>query len=130
MADVPSLRRALLELHRELLDAQRIEVERFGGRMSASETLQAAVDDLRFSWLRTVSAMVAELDEAVRADDSEGQATVERVVRQARDLFAPPDPKTSFGARYLRALQDHPGVVLAHRDVVAALEQRGVDASE
>jgi hypothetical protein len=130
VVDVRSLRRALLELHRELLQAQRIEAERFGGRMSASETLQAAVDDLRFSWIRTVSAMVAELDEAVRADDSEGQVAIDQVVRQARDLFAPPNPETSFGARYLRALQDHPGVVLAHRDVVAALEQRSVGASE
>jgi hypothetical protein len=52
----------LLGLHRELLEAQRIEVERFGGRMSASETLQAAVDDLRFSWIRTVSALISELD--------------------------------------------------------------------
>jgi hypothetical protein len=122
MVDVASLRRALLELHRELLQAQRVEAERFGGRMSASETLQAAVDDLRFSWIRTVSALISELDEAVGADDSEGQAAVERVVRQARALFVPPDPDTAFGARYLRALQDHPGVVLAHRHVVAALE--------
>jgi hypothetical protein len=52
VVDVRWLRRALLELHRELLHAQRIEAERFGGRMSASESLQAAVDDLRFSWLR------------------------------------------------------------------------------
>jgi hypothetical protein len=37
-------------------------------------------------------------------------------------IFVPPDPGTSFGARYLRALQEYPGVVLAHRDVVAALE--------
>ena len=122
MADVRSLRPALLELHRELLQAQRIEAERFGGRMSASETLQAAVDDLRFSWIRTVSALISELDEAVGTDDSEGQAAVDRVVRQARDLFVAPDPETSFGARYLRALQDQPGVILAHRDVVAALE--------
>ena len=119
---MPSLRQALLELHGELLQAQRFEVERFGGRMSASETLQAAVDDLRFSWIRTVSALISELDEAVGADDYEGQGAVDRVVRQARDVFVPPDPDTAFGARYLRALQDHPGVVLAHRDVVAALE--------
>jgi hypothetical protein len=114
--------RSLLKLHRELLQAQRIEAERFGGRMSASETLQAAADDLRFSWIRTVSALISELDEAVAADDYEGQGAVDRVVRQARGLFVPPDPDTAFGARYLRALQDHPGVVLAHGDVVAALE--------
>jgi hypothetical protein len=130
VAELRSLRRALLELHRELLEAQRIEVERFGGRMSASETLQAAVDDLRFSWIRTVSAVVSELDEALRADEHQSQAAVDCVVQQARDLFVPPDPDTSFGARYLRALQDHPGVVLAHRDVVEALEGRSVEASE
>jgi hypothetical protein len=52
------------------------------------------------------------------------------VVRQARGLIVPPDPDTSFGARYLRVLQDHPGVVPAHRDVVEALEGRSVEASE
>jgi hypothetical protein len=130
MVDVRSLRRSLLKLHRELLQAQRIEAERFGGRMSASETLQAAADDLRFSWIRALSVLISELDEAIGTDDSERQAAVDRVVRQARDLFVPPDPDASFGARYLRALQDHPGVVLAHRDVVAALEGRSVEASE
>jgi hypothetical protein len=102
-------------------------MERFGGRMSASETLQAAVDDLRFSWIRTVSALISELDEAIGTDNTEGQGEVDRVVRQARGLLVPPDPETAFGARYLRALQDHPGVVLAHRDVVAALEELSVE---
>jgi hypothetical protein len=57
---------------------------------------------------RTVSALISELDEAVAADGCEGQGAVDRVVRQARGLFVPPDPDTAFGARYLRALQDHP----------------------
>ncbi len=39
----------------------------------------------------------------------------------ARALLAPPDPDSSFGARYLRVLQEHPAAVLAHRDVTAAL---------
>ena len=42
-------------------------------------------------------------------------------VAHARELLAPPDPASAFGARYLQALQDHPEVVMAHRDVVAAL---------
>ncbi len=52
MTDPNALRRALLELHRVLLNARRIQAERFGGRMSSSEVLQAAADDLRFSWLK------------------------------------------------------------------------------
>jgi hypothetical protein len=120
--DVRNLRQALLDLHRELLEAQRIEAERFGGRMSSSETLQAAVDDLRFSWIRTVSELIAELDEAVSAGDADDAGAMNRAVSRARELFVPPQPDTAFGSRYLRALQDHPAVVLAHRDVVAALE--------
>ena len=118
MADVESVRRALVELHRELLDAQRLETERFGGRMSSSEALQAAADDLRFSWLKSVSELIAALDQS-RAD-GEAEAT-EAAIGTARELLAPPDPATAFGARYLRALQDHPGVVMAHRDVTVAL---------
>jgi hypothetical protein len=118
VTDVASLRQALLELHRRLLDAQRIQAERFGGRMTASETLQAAADDLRFSWLKELSELIAALDQA-RAEDDD--AASEAAIARARELLDPPDGGTAFGARYLRALQDHPDVVLAHRDVTAAL---------
>jgi hypothetical protein len=118
MADAASVRRALLELHRQLLQAQRVQAERFGGRMSASEVLQAAADDLRFSWLKDLSELIAALDQA-RADDD--PAATEAAVERARRLLAPPDPGTPFGARYLRALQDHPEVVMAHRDATSAL---------
>ena len=118
MTDTRALRSALLALHKELLETQRIQAERFAGRMTAGEVLQAAADDLRFGWLRTLSQLIAELDEAVRADEAE---RVDAVVARAQELLAPPDAATAFGARYLRALQDHPAVVLAHRDAVAAL---------
>jgi hypothetical protein len=99
------------------LQAQRLEAERYGGRMSAGEVLQAAADDLRFDWLRTISQLIGELDAAL----AEGEPDrISAVVERARALFIPPDPATPFGARYLRALQDHPAVVMAHRDVVAA----------
>ena len=122
MIDVDDLRRRLLDLHRELLESQRIEAERFGGRMSASEVLQAAADDLRFSWLKSLSEPIAELDQA-RAEGDAAAATA--AIARLRELLDPPDPDTAFGARYLRALQDHPGVVLAHRDVTAALARPG-----
>jgi hypothetical protein len=118
MTETSALRRALLELHRVLLHGQRIEAERFGGRMSASEVLQAAADDLRFSWLKELSSLIAALDQARAEEDAAGAAAA---VERARALLDPPDPATAFGARYLRALQDDPDVVLAHRDVRAAL---------
>jgi hypothetical protein len=117
--DAHVLRAALLELHGELLDAQRIQAERFAGRMSAAEVLQAAADDLRFNWLRTLSQAIADFDEATGEDPDRVEGAVERI----RALVAPPDPATAFGARYLQALQDHPEVVMAHQAVTAALEE-------
>jgi hypothetical protein len=118
MSDTDALRAALLHLHRELLQVQRVQVEQFGGRMSAGELLQAAADDLRFSWLRELSMLLTELDLARSAGDAPREAAA---VERARALLDPPDPETSFGARYLRVLQEHPAAVLAHRDVTAAL---------
>jgi hypothetical protein len=118
VTDARAARTALLELHRELLQAQRIQAERFGGRMSSSEVLQAAADDLRFDWLRTLSGLVAELDDAVAEGEED---RIGAALDRARELLAPPDPGTAFGARYLQALQDHPEVVMAHSAVTAAL---------
>ena len=112
------VRPALLELHRQLLEAQRLEAERFGGRMTSTELLQAATDDLRFSWLTELSELIATLDQARADGDADATAAAEA---HARRLLSPPDPDTPFGRRYLRALQDHPAVVLAHRNVTAAL---------
>src|SRR5688500_20352258 len=101
MTDVQTLRTALLDLHKELLEAQQIQAERFGGRMSAGEVLQAAADDLRFDWLRTVSQLISDLDAAV-ADSEDEPGGVEAVVARARELFAPPDAATPFGAGSLQ----------------------------
>ena len=94
------------------------QAERFGGRMSASELLQAANEDLRFVWLKELSELIAALDQAVADEDDHA---TEAQLTKARALVAPPDPDTAFGARYLRALQEHPDVVFAHREATAAL---------
>ncbi len=117
-ADTAALRSALRDLHRELLAAQRVDAERITGRMTSGEVLQAAIDDLRFDWLRTLSEAMGALDAAVAGKEG---PTVDEALGRLRALLAPPDESTPFGARYLRALQRHPGVVLAHGDVVRHL---------
>ena len=116
--DVMPARTALLELHRQLLQAQRIEAERSDGRMNAAALLQAATDDLRFSWLSRLSGLISELDQARTGADVDG---AQAALADARSLLARPDPSTWFGARYLQMLQEHPEVVLAHRDATATL---------
>jgi hypothetical protein len=116
--DVAAARTALLELHRRLLQAQRIQAERYGGRMNPAELLKAATEDPSFRWLSQLLGLVAELDQA-RADEDADAA--QAALAKAVTLLAAPDPDTEFGARYLQVMQDHPEVVFAHRDAKAVL---------
>lgn len=111
-------RRALMQLHRELLEEQRRVLERTHGRMTALQALQAATEDPRFSWLSQLTELITDLDTAGAEHDEPRTAAA---LARARALFTEPDPSTAFGYRYLAALQDHPAVVLAHRDLVTAL---------
>jgi hypothetical protein len=115
---VPPARAALLELHRRLLQVQRIEVERLTGKLSVGALLQIATDDPRFAWLKPLLALVAELDQARSEDDADA---AQAVLARARVMLEAPDPDTPFGARYLQLLQEQPDVVFAHRDAKAAL---------
>lgn len=119
--DLRAVRNRLLDVHRRLLQTQQHEVEHATGRkMSPHEVLAAAMSDPRFAWLRELSALITQIDEAVAdkdADPATGIALGERV----RTLLGPPNPATDFGARYLRAMQANPDVILAHRDLSAVL---------
>jgi len=68
-AKLGKLRHALLELHKTLLDAQRVRYERDNGRVeSRGELLDLVLRDASFEWLRVLSALIARLDELVDAD--------------------------------------------------------------
>ena len=113
-----TLRAALLELHRALLAAERVTLERIHGRLGGSEFLQIAAGDPKLEWLLPLSELIVALDEAEAGaeDAEEPKALADR----ARALLDPPDPDTPFGRRYLSLLQRSPEVVLAHRAAVEA----------
>ena len=116
---VGELRPALLDLHRAILQAERVTLEQLHGRLSGSEFLQIAAGDPKLAWLVPLSELVVALDEAeAGAEDAEDRDVV---VGRARALLAPPDPATPFGRRYLSLLQRSPDVVLGHRAAVEAL---------
>ena len=119
--DLRAVRNRLLDVHRRLLQTQQLEVEHATGRkMSPHEVLAAAMSDPRFSWLRELSALITQIDEAV-ADKDGDPAAPQMLGERVRQLLGPPDPATDFGARYLRAMQSNPDVILAHRDLKALL---------
>lgn len=113
------LRKALLHLHKTLIDWQRAEFEQDHGPMSASQLLQIILNDEAFAWLRAMSGLIVAIDEALAAQPPESPSAAP-LVAQAREL-ASPAPGSAYFVRYRAALQELPDAVLAHRDVVTVL---------
>jgi hypothetical protein len=120
------IRRALLRLHKTLLDWERVAYERLNGRTSPSEMLKAITTDPQFAWLRPLSELIIRIDVALDAD-REGQGVesldANEMAAQMRLLLIPDENGTSYQRRYYAALQDHPDAVLAHREVTTLLDR-------
>jgi len=115
------LRHALLRLHRVLLDDERAAYERSHGRISAGEALQLLLNHPQFAWLRSISELVVQVDEVLESKEPGTHAAANALFKQARSLFLPATTEGAFRNKYHDALQRLPDVVLAHRDVTAAL---------
>jgi len=63
-AFIAELRTTLLDLHKSLMDAQRVRYEREHGRIQTpNEFLGLLLEHPSFAWLRSLSALIAQLDE-------------------------------------------------------------------
>lgn len=111
-------RPALLGLHSALLAAERRDRERVAGAIPVGAWYQIVLEDESLEWLREIGRVVARFDEAqaeaIRTETPIPPRALAEFIRQAHACVTP-------GPRYLELLQDHPDVVLAHRDAVRAL---------
>src|SRR2546423_15003175 len=79
--------RALLRLHKALLDDERAQFERVRGRIqSGGEFLQLVLHDERFAHLRPLSALVGQFDELLHAEEGT-QAEADALIAQARAML-------------------------------------------
>jgi hypothetical protein len=126
---VADLRRALLHLHKTLLEWERAAYERMHGRVSGHELLHAILNDPQFVWLRPVSELIVRIDETLENDlpaepvRAGSLSDVEAIIAQARTLVVPDETGTGYAQRYHTALQEHPDAVFAHRGVTAVLKE-------
>ena len=113
------LRAALLQLHKTLLDAQRIRYERENGRVeSRGELLALVLEDASFEWLRVLSALIARLDELAEADkvdDKSGDARAEMrgVIERLRTLVRF-EGNDGFTGPYREIVDAVPDALVAH----------------
>ena len=118
------LRKALLHLHKTLLDWEQSAYERVHGRVSAAELLKVIVEDPQFAWLRPISELIVRIDTTVDTEPPAGAVEVEALVARAREVTAADEAGPPHAQRYHTALQEHPDAVFAHRDVASVLKAR------
>ena len=123
-AHLDNLSRALLRLHKALLDDERVSYERVHGRIPSNGAfLQLVLGDAWFTWLRPLSQLMARLDELAEEDEASARTDITALLASVRTLLTPTEEGDGFGRQYHDALQRGPDVVLAHAAIRALLLQ-------
>lgn len=112
-------RRGALQVHRALLEAERIRYEKEHGRVESSGALlQLVLHDPWFGWLRPLSELIVQmddwLDEDRKAPSSPDQAEI--LLAQLRDRLRPDAVGAEFQRRYYQLLQENPVVAVTHAE--------------
>jgi hypothetical protein len=119
------LHNPLLNLHKALVDAERVGYEKtFGAIPSPNQFLRLLTHDPWFAWLHPMSELIVAMDEALAGKEPLTDADVDALVNQARLLLVPSEAGEGFAKHYFDALQADPDVVLAHAEVIKLLGPR------
>jgi hypothetical protein len=113
---------SLLDLHRSMLEAERLAWQQLNGRVvTNAEMLQLTIHDPWFAWLRPLTKALVALDDAMldRTVDTEGQAPV--LLGTVKELLHPDESGTEFQQRYYEFLQRSPDVAVSHAVAVKAI---------
>jgi hypothetical protein len=120
------LRAALVDLHKTLVDSERVSYERtLGPIASPNRLLQLLMEDPWFAWLHRLSMLIVAIDQAL---DSRRQPLTEAhaadLIQTVRELLVASPEGKGFARHYDEALQRDPGVVMAHARVVRLFAAR------
>lgn len=111
------LRKALLHLHKALIESERVSYEKTVGTIaSPNHFLQLLTSDPWFAWLQPLSQLIVAMDEAQDAKEPATDAEAEALIKQTGVLLVASEEGEGFPHHYFDALQRDPDVVLAHAD--------------
>jgi hypothetical protein len=118
-----ALRGRLVELHKALIDSERIEYEKsFGKLQSPHEFLKVLINDPWFAWLQPLTKMVVEIDEILEREEPIRPEEVQKMKSGAHALLEVREETDDSRRSYFEALQREPDVILAHAAVMKVLK--------
>ena len=113
-------REALLDLHKLLLQRERVDYGEDHGPVTNTRLFDLALHDESFAWLRPILQIVVRIDEMLEWEGLWTDADAEAVFERTRALLKASEFGTPFEQKYDQALQSDPDVVFAHRAVIKA----------
>ena len=123
-SEMLQLSKALLRLHKTLLDGERAAYERLHGPIPSNGAfLQLVLGHLSFAWLRDLSRSMARLDELADAQEVAPAEALHAQTALLRTLLTPMKDGEEFHRRYHDALERDPDAALAHAAVVELLSE-------
>ena len=109
------LRAALQQLHKTLLDSERLSYEAsFGRTVSPYDFLHLLTSDPWFAWLAPVTHLFADMDALLDAKEPLTVADVDALVQRTKTLLTPAETGEGFARQYDEVLQRDPDVLFAH----------------
>lgn len=118
-ANLKSLSKALLRLHKTLLDAAKVDYEAINGKIaSIGQYFQLVVDDPYFAWLRKLSSIIALIDEAVSVRRPATESEAKGLLNEAQILLNFQDNDEEFNDKFQTALQNNPEAVLNYNEAL------------
>lgn len=117
-------RNLLLKHHKTLLEQQRADYEQERGRIgSTNEYLNLVMNDEQFAWLRVLSGLIVQIDEAFDVKDPRmSEETALLLGAQTRNLLKPKIADSHFSINYERTLQESPNAAAEHREIMKRLD--------
>lgn len=115
-----AVRDALVHLHKQVIESERIPYERTHGRIGTSgEFLRLVLHDEWFAWLHPLSELIVVIDQALADEEPLTESATAALIERTRALLT--HGGTRFGPRYREVLQRDPGVLVAHGQVIGRL---------
>ena len=113
------LRKAMLPLHKALLEFERVGYEAtFGKIQSPYQFLKLVMDDPWFTWLAPMTQLITAMDEMLDAKKEPlTVAGVDAVAERIKTLLVATEGGEGFPRHYDEALQRNPDVILLHAAV-------------
>ncbi len=124
MENFKEIRNEMLRLHKTLLDIEKSNHEAEFGKLSPNQLLQLLFENERFTWLRTISTLIAEIDEMFASKKGIDEDLKRELYENTLKLFdEESDKNEEFKAKYQANLNTETDVAFHHVKIIKLFQK-------